>query len=92
MKMKKKVLQTGGEVGTATNQISETPTDKALFTVPTSEAKNNIGKKCVINAGGKFDGQQASIKSYDRKTDEYQVISEGAELWFRLEQLQILNE
>ena len=49
-----------------------------------------IDKKCVIAAGGKFDGQQAQVTGYDSQANQYQVkTATGAELWFRVEQIQL---
>jgi phage/plasmid-associated DNA primase len=66
-----------------------TPNSTANENTPNPKSDIYIGKECIIQAGGTFDGQQAEIKGYDQNYDEYQVISEGVELWFKLDKLQI---
>jgi hypothetical protein len=102
-----KSIEKSGDTGDTGDTRSETQQQQGFGQCPqvgdTAGDTENIGdtaqidniyidKECVISAGGKFDGQQGVVTGYDKKADQYQVVSEGAELWFRLEQLQILNE
>jgi hypothetical protein len=75
-------------VPTEVNVVRDTGSQK----VSTEPSNIYVGKECLIVAGGTFDGQGGKIRGYDENYDEYQVISEGVELWFKLDKLQIKDE